>query len=260
MPLASTRSGHIWYELEGEGPLTVLVTGLAGDASYWDPQTDLRRHRRVLTYDHIGVGRSHKPHGEYSVGAMASDLIALLDSLEIAKADFVGHSTGGCILQILAAEAPERLNRVVAASSWLESDWRFERLFRLRQAALHSNGASGYAKWGALMNYPPDWIMSRLAELQASEEQVAARMDAEIVSERINAVLRFDGRRYVSAIEAPVTVVAARDDQVTPPHMSEALAQALPQAKTTWFDAGGHCFTAVHATEFNEFILRELSS
>jgi aminoacrylate hydrolase len=172
----------------------------------------------------------------------------------------VGHSTGGCIAQVAAAEFPERVGRLILASSWLSADWRFERLFRLRQATLQSEGTLNYARWGAMSNYPPEWVLARRDAMEEAERQAAADSDPGILSARIDAILRFDGRLYASRIEHPATVVCARDDQVTPPHMSEALAAALPQARNVWFDTGGHCFSVVHGEAFAQFISTELAA
>jgi len=260
MRLADTKAGRIWYKLERKGRPTVLITGLVGYASYWHLQAGNAKHRRVLTYDHLGIGQSDRPSLSFSVEGMAADLVVLRDELGLEKVDMVKYSTSGCIAQIIAANFPKRVGRLICASSWLTCGWRLERFFRLRQAMLRTEGVLGYSRRGALTNYPAEWALESRQTIGAAEHRIACDADANILSARIDAILKFDGTPYASQIHRPTTVVCARDDQVTPLHMSTALAAALPQAKTDWFGARGLCFTQVHARAFKDFISAKLTA
>ncbi|CAO3436253.1 alpha/beta fold hydrolase [Azospirillum doebereinerae] len=254
MPLVNVQSGNLWYERQGRGKPLLFVTGLSGNASYWAAQAPLAADRDLITYDHIGVGRSDRPLAGYSVETMARDVVDLLDHLDIGRIDIVGHSTGGCIVQVIAARYPERVGQLLIASSWLASDWRFDRLFRQRRQVLTECGVEAYTRWGALLNYPPLWACENGVALAEMEAVAVGLSSAPVIAGRIDAILDFDGTAYANAIKAPVTLVCARDDQVTPQHMTQALAAALPQASLRWFDTGGHCFTHVHGSAFNTLV------
>ena len=106
--------GELAYGVVGDGPPLVLVSGLSGVASFWDPLVPaLAERRRVILHDHRGTGASSRCLIPYSVDRMAADVLALMDHLGVARADVMGHSTGGAIGQTLAVEHADRVGRLV---------------------------------------------------------------------------------------------------------------------------------------------------
>ena len=80
----------------------------------WDAQADaLAEHFRVVRYDTRGHGGSPVPPGPYDIDDLADDVVALLDTLGVEKAHFVGLSLGGMTGMRLAARNPERVDRLV---------------------------------------------------------------------------------------------------------------------------------------------------
>ena len=81
------------------GRIVVLLHGRNFPSSYWAPviKTLNEAGYRVLVPDQIGFGKSSKPAGDLHFDTLARNTIALLDHLQIAKADIVAHSMGGMI-------------------------------------------------------------------------------------------------------------------------------------------------------------------
>nr|MBA2616602.1 alpha/beta fold hydrolase [Rubrobacter sp.] len=80
----------------------------------WDDQAHVLRGRfRLLRYDTRGHGRSPAPPGPYAIEDLGWDVISLLDRLGIERASFCGLSVGGMTGMWLAAEAAERIERLV---------------------------------------------------------------------------------------------------------------------------------------------------
>src|SRR5262245_12596854 len=74
-------------------------------------------HFRVIRYDTRGHGRSDAPAGPYALEQLGLDLIALLDVLGITHAHICGLSLGGLVAQWIALYRPERVNRLVLATT-----------------------------------------------------------------------------------------------------------------------------------------------
>jgi pimeloyl-ACP methyl ester carboxylesterase len=110
-----TIHGHeIAYRTGGEGPVVLLVHGMAGSSTSWLPAAaDLTDHVTLVAPDLPGHGRSAKPRGDYSLGAQAGILRDLLVALGHDSATVVGHSLGGGIAMQLAYQHPERCERLV---------------------------------------------------------------------------------------------------------------------------------------------------
>src|ERR1700736_5891367 len=81
------------------GRAVVLLHGRNFPSSYWAPVITTLRDAgyRVLVPDQIGFGKSYKPSADLHFDTLARNPIALLDHLQIAKADIVAHSLGGML-------------------------------------------------------------------------------------------------------------------------------------------------------------------
>src|SRR5688572_12970510 len=104
----------------GDGPPLLLVHG-------W-PQTwyqyrlvmpALARDFEVIAVDQRGIGLSDKPHDGYDIGTLADDMVALMDSLGHQRFALVGFDTGMFIAYALAADHPERLDRLVVGEAFV---------------------------------------------------------------------------------------------------------------------------------------------
>ncbi len=260
MPRMKVGDCTLHVERHGDGFPVLLISGLSGLASYWQPQIAfLSRQFSVVVHDHRGVGHSDHDQIKYTVERMSADVIQLMDSLEIEKAHIVGHSTGGAIAQILAIDHPQRVGALVIAASWSKPDAYFRREFVQRRELLRAMGPEFYVQNNTLLHYPPAYIAANNEALRSVEAQaIATFAPLDIMASRIDAILAFDRSHDLGKITAPTMVIGAADDFVTPPAYSEALARAIPSAELKLFPAGGHCFTQIAARDFNQAVSRFL--
>lgn len=95
-------------------PPLLLLHGLYDRAECWQPVVDaLSMQFRLIMPDLRGHFRSEWPDNGYALRDYAADAVAVLDALEIAQADVLGHSLGALIAMELAAVAPERVRNIV---------------------------------------------------------------------------------------------------------------------------------------------------
>jgi pimeloyl-ACP methyl ester carboxylesterase len=120
MPSFHNGAVEIAYLDEGEGDPIVLVHGFASSKCVnWVYPTwvsDLRKDgRRVIALDNRGHGESEKLYdpAQYSIPAMAGDALALMDHLDIARADIMGYSLGARIAAWLGLKQPVRLRSAI---------------------------------------------------------------------------------------------------------------------------------------------------
>jgi len=118
-PQYLTLHGHeMRYFKAGEGPVLLLVHGMAGSAATWKQvMPRLARDYTVIAPDLMGHGRSAKPRTDYSLGAHAAAMRDLLVALGIERATVIGQSLGGGIAMQLAYQHPERVERLVLVGS-----------------------------------------------------------------------------------------------------------------------------------------------
>jgi pimeloyl-ACP methyl ester carboxylesterase len=120
MPTFPNGDVEIAYLDEGEGDPIVLVHGFASnkETNWVMPgwTTTLRRdNRRVIALDNRGHGRSTKLYdpADYHTDIMASDVGALIEHLDLGRADLMGYSLGSRISAVLAARRPELVRSVI---------------------------------------------------------------------------------------------------------------------------------------------------
>jgi pimeloyl-ACP methyl ester carboxylesterase len=102
----------------GDGPPLLLVHGWPETWYAWRlVMPALARDFQVIAVDQRGIGLSDKPEGGYDTGTLAGDLVALMDALGHQRFAMVGHDTGMWIGYALAADHPERLDRLAVAET-----------------------------------------------------------------------------------------------------------------------------------------------
>jgi pimeloyl-ACP methyl ester carboxylesterase len=100
----------------GEGPPLLLVHGWPETWYAWRLlMPALARDFEVIAVDQRGIGLSDKPQDGYDTGTLAGDLVALMDALGHKQFAVVGHDTGVAIAYAMAADHPDRVDRVALA-------------------------------------------------------------------------------------------------------------------------------------------------
>ena len=93
----------------GQGRPLVLVSGLGGTAGFWDPAIALLGSEfELITFDQRGIAGSSRGSAAVDIAQLAADVLTVCDAMGVENADFLGHSTGGCIVQTIAATAPDQ--------------------------------------------------------------------------------------------------------------------------------------------------------
>src|SRR6201993_3479370 len=127
MPKFHNGVVEIAYLDEGEGEPILLVHGFASSKNVnWVYPTwvsELRKGgRRVIALDNRGHGDSEKLYdpAQYSIPMMAGDVVALMDHLDIPRADVMGYSLGARMTAWLGSTQPERLRSAILGGIGIE--------------------------------------------------------------------------------------------------------------------------------------------
>ncbi|WP_210244143.1 alpha/beta fold hydrolase [Arenimonas fontis] len=222
---AAINGVNLYYEDHGprEGmPLVLLNGGGSTIETTWGRALPLlARTRRVIALDEEGHGRSSFRDGPSSFEASADDVAALLEHLQVERADLMGFSNGASIALQVAIRHPRRVRRLVFASSMTRRD-----------------GAPA-AFWafmdGASLDNMPDPL--KQAFLAHNPDPEALRRMHDRDAERMRH-FRDVPDEQVRAVQAPVLVLAGDRDIVTPEHAAE-LARLFPRGRLMILP-GGH--------------------
>src|SRR5262245_33349337 len=166
MLMITVDGGTLSYDVAGAGPPIVFVAGLGDRGTYWTAQVPaLSSAFQVVTFDHRGVGASEGPP-PYKIEQWAADTLRLIDHLGLDRVHLVGHSTGGTIAQVLAADHSDRVVSLVLGATWARLDSRLRKLITFRTRALYEQ--VGFDRRRASRNTPQEIEAARLDALLTS--------------------------------------------------------------------------------------------
>ncbi len=115
---AKVNGIEMYYATYGKGDPILFIHGGLGNADIWANQViDFAKTNLVIVADSRGHGRSTRNDTPFGYDIMASDYLALLDTLKIDKTALVGWSDGGIIGIDIALSHPERLSKLFAQAA-----------------------------------------------------------------------------------------------------------------------------------------------
>lgn len=236
----------------------IAFTGSLGtDLTMWKPQADpLRQRFRVLRYDIRGHGASPVPSGPYSIADLGSDLLTLLDRLEIERAFLCGLSIGGMISMWTAARAPERVQRLLLCCTSAQlappNSW-YERAATVREHGVGAVADAVLERW-----FTPGFRERQSSVLERMRGILSAT-PREGYAGCCEAIAEMDLRGDLPSITAPTLVIAAEDDPSTPPEHGRLIADLIPAARFELVSHARHLVSIERAELVTALILRFLS-
>ncbi|HXF79144.1 MAG TPA: 3-oxoadipate enol-lactonase, partial [Usitatibacter sp.] len=247
--------------VEGRGEPVVLVHAIGCDHRMWDSlASDLASSRyRVLRVDVRGHGESPVPDGEYSLEGLADDVLALLDSLEIEKAHWVGLSMGGMIGQAFALAHPGRLRRLVLANTTSGYGPDGPKMWEARAKAVREGGMAAIAEL-VMQRYFSDEFRERHPEVVARMKERVLTTPAKGYISCCAAIRDLDSTAELGAIRARTLVIAGGKDAGTPPSMSEIIATRIPGSQLAVLAEAAHLSAVEAPEEFNTLVGNFLAS
>jgi len=242
---ARTALGIVAYRSIGTGPPLVLITGYGGRMEGWDRRfvDALAQHHRVIILDNAGIGKSANMAGALTIDAMAEQTSALIQALNLERADVLGWSMGSMIAQALAVLHPAQVRRLILCASYPGNGTAK----RPSTAAIDALGSADPAKAMADL-FPADQTAAQTAYLTALTSWPAAPpTPATTITAQARAIDAWwngtdpAGKR-TPTITAPTLVADGTADRLDATANSHALAALLPHATLLLYADAGHAF------------------
>lgn len=246
-------------QLDGpdDAPALVLVNSLGTNLRLWEPQmATFSQAHRVMRYDSRGHGASDAPAGEYSIEQLGRDLLALLDAARIERAHICGLSLGGMVALWLAANAPERVARVVAADTAARIGSVESWTARIAQVRADGMGAIADA---AMARFLSERFRQRHPAVTRQIRGALEATDPEGYIGACAALRDADLRASLLAIRAPALIIVGEDDVSTPPAQAQELRRAIPGSELIVIHDAAHLSNIEQPEAFSRAVLAFLS-
>jgi pimeloyl-ACP methyl ester carboxylesterase len=266
------------------GRTVVLLHGRNFPSSYWAPviKTLTDAGYRVVVPDQIGFGKSSKPSADLHFDTLARNTVALLDHLQIAKADIVAHSLGGMLGVRIARAYPERVQHLLLAAPIGLEDYRLyvpptptEKILE-NEDKLTAEGYRKQLETNYSLKLAPDQVtpfIDARFNIKGSSEY-PRWLRAFVNSGQM--IYREPVVHEIPLITVPTLFIMGADDHNAPgkpnapealrPKMGQnadlakALATKMPDAKAEVIPNTGHLVFLESPAKFNELMLAFLAS
>lgn len=263
---------RLGYRVAGRGMPLVLITGSSSTMAEWDPRLidPLARHHRVIVFDNRGAGTSTGSIDRLTIALMARDTEQLIDKVAGGRADVLGWSMGGYVAQKVAIRYPDRVRRLVLASTDCGgADTIPPKAWAL--AILTNPAATEEQRLSVL--FPPNRAGAGAAWGEAIGAAYAAggyqpseafTVDPHTVAAQNRASgtlwLREGGGtcRHLDRITQPTFVAAGKDDVIVPWRNLRALVHGIEGSTSAVYDDAGHAFLFQPGLRFGEAVHRFL--
>jgi pimeloyl-ACP methyl ester carboxylesterase len=264
----NTGSIELHYEDYGSGTPVVLIHGYPLSSRAWDKQVPvlLESGHRVIAYDRRGFGKSSQPSGGYNYDTFASDLHALMETLNLRDAVLVGHSMGtGEVTRYLGRYGSARVAKGVLVSPippfLLAATDNPEGLpASLFDGFMHQarDDASAWMK-GFLDNF---FNIDKFRGTLVSDQYYQACWNIAASASAIAAVAciptwETDFRADLPKIDVPMLVIQGDDDRVLPyPKTGQRLPGMIKDVQLVSIDQGPHAIAWTHSDQVNAALLK----
>jgi sigma-B regulation protein RsbQ len=202
---------------------------------------------RVVLFDLIGCGRSdasmYDPVEYRSLDRYATDVIAIVDALDLHDVVLVGHSVSAMIGALATIAAPERFAGLVMVgpSPCYIDDHDYIGGFQRQDIdELLESLDSNYLGWSHAM---APVIMSNIDRPQLADELEASfcRVDPAIARQFARVTFLSDNRADLPRISVPTLVLQCEHDVIAPKSVGSFVHQQVPGSRLRVLDVAGHC-------------------
>jgi 3-oxoadipate enol-lactonase len=247
------------YRQDGpdQAPPLVLVNSLGTDLRMWDPQVALLScSLRVVRYDCRGHGRSGLSNTPVTIARLGRDLLALFDQLAIERAHICGLSLGGMIALWLAAEHPERVDRVVFANTAARIGTPATWTARIK--AVRAGGMAA-VRDAVVARFLSDEFRARQPQVAQAIGDMLEATDPAGYMAACAALRDADLHTLVPKIRVPSLIVAGALDQATPPAQAQELHDAIAGSRLVVLPDAAHLSNVEQPAAFTACLLKFLN-
>jgi len=240
------------------GPPVLLLHGFTDSSRVWTILAPQLQHYRLIVPDQRGHGGSDAPACCYGMSQYADDARLLLDALGVSQAAVVGHSMGSLVAQLLAAEHPDRVTRIVlVGSTALVPVRRGEGLWNdiMALRAPIAGHAEFLRAWGPRSSptpVDPGLVLYYEPEIASTAPHVWRSVIRELAE--------LPPARHAADVRAPVLILSGGRDTLFPAEHHRALVAAYPGAEAHVFAELGHNLIIERPDEVGPVLVRFLAA
>jgi pimeloyl-ACP methyl ester carboxylesterase len=229
------------YELLGQGEPLLLIPGLGVTSSVWDPVAcELAEHFSLILMDNRGMGRSEAKREPCTLNDYCSDIVELLDHLQVERAHVLGLSLGGVIAHRLAIYHGCRISRLVLASCTDHFTPYLTHVATMLGQTLRQLRSRAFARTIEIMGSSPRYVDGQPEMIeQRIREKCAQNIPPRAIGRQLRCLAASD-EELTERINVPTLVISGEHDFLIPSCYGREMAQRIPGSRFELIPAAGH--------------------
>ncbi len=246
------------YQIDGpaDGDWIILLNSLATDMRLFDHETSyLGKTHRVLRYDTRGHGQSDASAPPYGFPRLMSDVVGLIDHLEIERADMLGVSLGGMTALAVAIAHPNRVKRLICCDARADAPDPYKAIWEDNIAKLHAENLAALCeptltRWftdpflADASNKPKlDVVRDMFKSTSAAGYEGAAQC-----------LQTLDFLPSLSTLQAETLYVTGDQDLAAPVVVMQSMADATPNSTFKVIEDAAHLSNLEQPKQFKDII------
>lgn len=214
---------------------------------------------RVIGYDVRGHGESEIGDGQYTIELFVDDLIGLLDHLGILKAILVGLSMGGYIALRTIERHPDRVRGLVLCDTKSEADSNEAKIKRAASIkSIKANGPRVFAESFVAGVFTPESFTAKPEAVKAIQSTIERTAPISLCGTTLALAARTDTSSSLPGITVPVLIMVGDRDLLTPPSVSQAMKEKIPNSELHLIPNSAHLSNIENPEVFNKHLMEFL--
>ena len=233
----------------GEGEPMLLVHGLGGSSNLWRPLINEFSGQFKLIVPDLPCAARSSNDPNLSISSLATDMLALLDSLDIGQAHLVGHSMGTIVCQHMAVMAPLRISDLVLLGPVGQVPESARGAIKDRAALAREHGMESIADATATTALSADTKQSN-SNAQGFVREMIIRQDPEGYA--LSCIALSESKQAnLDSVTCPCLLITGDEDVVAPPRNVELLSGQIAKSELHILDKCGHWTPTERPKEVN---------
>jgi sigma-B regulation protein RsbQ len=210
---------------------------------------------KIILFDHVGSGKSDLSAYDFDkyskLDAYASDVLEIIDALQLKDVIFVGHSVSCTIGQIAANERPELFSQLIhigPSPRYIHAEG-FKSAFSEKDLGdLLGTMDNNYIVWA---NYVAPLIMGNPERAELGQELAKSfcETDSRIAKHFARVTFHSDNREDFAKSKVPGLIMQCAQDIIAPEEVGRYIQANTPQTSLYLMKATGHCPHVSHPIE-----------
>lgn len=269
----SVADYKIRYLEKGAGSPIILLHGMGGSLEWWEYNLDvLSRKFRTIAFDFPGFGFSSKSGLDFSEESHSQFMVSFLDAFQLPKASLIGNSMGGLIAFLMAANHPNRVDKLVLVDSagfgaQLSFPLRLGTVFPFGEMAISVRNRTTARMFLNRLFYDSQKIPEQLIPIVLKIFSMPETRKAclQVLRSGVNLKGLKDNiwqrvQKEASSLTHKTLIIWGVDDKVAPLRQAYVGNELIKNSQLHVFDRCGHLPQVEWSEEFNQIVLDFLES